>query len=77
MVLLFYEESGILISNIQLKSPWDRLTDFQKENARIVAVSTDTAVFIIRPDGTVAYDSLQSGPLDRPNNNDLLRIVSR
>lgn len=37
----------------------------------------EPAVFIIRPDGTVAYASLQSGPLGRPSNDDLLRIVGR
>lgn len=88
--------------------------EFQKANAQILAVSTDTpenrrklvgkhnlgfpmlaglsrevakayglffneekgyaqpAVLILRPDGTVAYTSLQSGPfLGRPSNDDL------
>ena len=34
------------------------------------------AVFILHPDGTVAYASLQSGPLGRPGSDDLLRILS-
>ena len=34
------------------------------------------AVFILRPDGTVVYASLQSGPMGRPSNDDLLAIVS-
>ncbi len=37
----------------------------------------EPAVFILRPDGTVAYASLQSGPLGRPSTDDLLRIVGR
>ena len=35
----------------------------------------EPAVFILRPDGTVAYASLQSGPMGRPSNDDLLMIV--
>lgn len=97
----------------------EKLAEFQKENAQVLAVSTDTpensrklvgkhnldfpvlaglsreiaeayglfyneekghaepAVFILLPDGTVAYASLQSGPLGRPGNEDLLRILGR
>ena len=118
-VLIFYRGEWCPICNLQLHSLQDRLADFQKENAQIVAVSTDApensqklvgkhnlgfpvlaglsretveaydlffnkekgyaepAVFILRPDGTVAYASLQSGPLGRPSNDDLLRIAGR
>lgn len=103
-VLLFYRGEWCPICNIQLKSFQDKLAEFHKENAQIIAVSTDTpqnsqklaekhnlgfpvlaglgretvedyglfynhekghaepAVFILRPDSTVAYVSLQSGP---------------
>ncbi len=118
-VLLFYRGEWCPICNLQLHSLQEKLAEFQKENAQILAVSTDTpensqkliakhnlgfpvlaglgrevveayglffnqekghaepAVFILRPDGTVAYVSLQSGPLGRPGNDDLLRIVRR
>lgn len=119
VVLLFYRGEWCPICNLQLHSLQEKLPEFQKVNAKIVAVSTDTpensqklvekhnlgfpvlaglerevveayglffnegkghaepAVFIIRPDGTVAYASLQSGPLGRTSNDDLLRIVGR
>ena len=118
-MLLFYRGEWCPVCNLQLHSLQEKLADFQKENAQIVAVSTDTpenglklvgkhnlafpvlaglsreaveayalffneekgyaepAVFILRPDGAVVYASLQSGPLGRPSNDDLLRILSR
>ncbi|MBI3931657.1 MAG: peroxiredoxin family protein, partial [Chloroflexi bacterium] len=118
-VLLFYRGEWCPVCNLQLHSLQEKLAEFQKENAQILAVSTDTpensqkliakhnlgfpvlaglsretveaydlffndgkghaepAVFILRPDGAVAYASLQSGPLGRPGNDDLLRIVRR
>ena len=118
-VLLFYRGEWCPICNVQLHALQEKLAEFQKENAQILAVSTDTAensqklvgkhnlsflvlaglgreavdaydlffneekncaepaIFILRPDGTVAYASLQSGPLGRSSNDDLLRIVSR
>ncbi len=118
-VLIFYRGEWCPVCNLQLHSLQEKLAEFQKENAQILAVSTDTpensqklvgkhnlgfpvlaglsrevaeaydlffseekgyaepAVFILRPDGTVAYASLQSGALGRPSSDDLLRIVSR
>ena len=118
-VLLFYRGEWCPVCNLQLHSLQERLAEFQKENALILAISTDTpensqklvgkhnlgfpvlaglsreaaksydlffseekgyaepAVFILHHNGTVAYASLQSGPLGRPSNDDLLRIVSR
>lgn len=118
-VLLFYRGEWCPICNLQVQSLQGKIADFQKEDAQILAVSTDTpensqklagkhslsfpvlaglsrqtveaydlffseekgyaepAVFILRPDGTVAYASLQSGPLGRPTTDDLLRIVGR
>lgn len=118
-VLLFYRGEWCPVCNLQLHSLQEKLADFQKENAQIIAISTDTpgnsqkliakhnlafpvladlareaveaydlffneekgyaepAVFILRPDGTIAYASLQSGPLGRPNNDDLLKILGR
>ena len=118
-VLFFYRGEWCPVCNLQLHSIQKNLAEFQKENAQILAVSTDTpensqklvrkhnlgfpvlaglsreaaktydlffseekgyaepAVFILHHDGTVVYASLQSGPLGRPSNDDLLRIVSR
>ena len=117
-VLLFYRGEWCPVCNLQLHSLQEKLAEFQKINAQILAVSTDTpensqklidkhdlgfsvlaglsretveaydlffneekgyaepAVFILRPDATVAYASLQSGPVGRPSNDNLLRIVS-
>ncbi len=117
-VLLFYRGEWCSICNRQLHSLQEKLAEFQKTNAQILAVSTDTpensqmlvgkhnlafpvlaglsrevveaydlffneeedhaqpAVFILRPDGTIAYASLQSGSRGRPSNDDLLAIVS-
>ena len=118
-VLLFYRGEWCPVCNLQLHSLQEKLAEFQKEDAQILAISTDTsensrklvekhnlsfpvlaklgrevvddyglffneekgsaepAIFILRPDGTVAYVSLQSGPLGRPSNDDLLRVVGR
>ena len=118
-VLLFFRGEWCPICNLQLHSLQEKLADFQRENAQILAASTDTpensqklvakhklgfpvlvglgrdvveaydlffneekgcaepAVFILRPDATVAYAALQSGPRGRPSNDDLLTIVSR
>ena len=51
------------------KSEWETLIE-EKGYA-------EPAVFILHHNGTVAYASLQSGPLGRPSNDDPLRIVSR
>ena len=118
-VLLFYRGEWCPVCNLQLHSLQENLAEFHKENAQILAISTDTpensqklvgkhnlsfpvladldretveayglffneekgyaepAVFILCPDGTVVYASLQSGALGRPSNDDLLRIVNR
>ncbi len=118
-MLVFYRGEWCPVCNLQLHSLQEKLAEFQKENAQILAISTDTpensrklvarhnlafpvlaglsretveayalffseekgcaepAVFILRPDGAVAYASLQSGPLGRPSSDDLLRILSR
>ncbi len=107
IVLLFYRGEWYPICNLQPHSLQEKLAEFQKANAQILAVSTDTpensqklvgkhnlgfpvlaglsreavaaydlffneekgyaepAVFILRPDGTVAYASLQSRPMGR------------
>ena len=41
-VLLFYRGEWCPICNLQLHSLQEKLTEFQKENAQIIAVSTDT-----------------------------------
>ena len=116
-VLLFYRGEWCHFCNLYLHSIQEKLAEFQKANAQILAISTDTpensqklidkhnldfpvlaglsrevaeaydlffneeedhaqpAVFILRPDGTIAYVSLQSGPMGRPSNDDLLAIV--
>ncbi|MDP6347397.1 MAG: peroxiredoxin family protein [Dehalococcoidia bacterium] len=118
-VLLFFRGEWYPICNLQLHSLQEKLADFQKADAQILAVSNDTpentrnlaakhqlgfpvlaglgrdvvqaydlffneekgcaepAVFILRPDATVAYAALQSGPRGRPSNDGLLAIVSR
>ena len=101
-VLLFYRGEWCPVCNLQLHSLQEKLAEFQKENAQIVAVSTDTpensqklvgkhnlgfpvlaglgrkaieayGLFFSEEKG---YASLQSGPMGRPSNDDLLAIVS-
>ncbi|MBI4286973.1 MAG: peroxiredoxin family protein [Chloroflexi bacterium] len=118
-LLLFFRGEWCPICNIQLHALQEKAAEFEKENAQIVAVSTDTAenslklagkhnlgfpllvglkretadaydlyyneerrcaepaVFVIRPSRSIAYASLQSGPLGRPSVDDLLNIVRR